>query len=301
MRLDETLYTIFAYENSINRPEEERWTKTSPLEQFGNYIEWSGNPTEYMDTPLTLEEYADKCKEYLRFGKEVDEVLYGKYNRYDYLKICDTPQILLDAGFEQKPILYTQKHLRLAVKPKTFNNPHKHGLPTETIKKLPSLFESPVILADNPSRADAMLIVLCEVDKDKLPLIASIKPDARGNYQLEEIETNLILTVFGKDNFDRYFASALTPDRILYFNKERGQALERLSERQLLGDYSKLNLFDTIIRKPQCIVNSEQARKPDISLSNEISSMHEASKQLSESSSLNSFTKDTNKEQEDNR
>lgn len=300
MRLDEALYTIFAYENSINCPEEERWTKTSSLEQFGNYIEWSGNPTEDTDTPLTLEEYADKCKEYLRFGKEVDEVLYGKYNRYDYLKICDTPQILLDAGFEQKPILYTQKHLRLAVEPKTFNNPHNHGLPTETIKKLPSLFESPVILADNPSRADAMLIVLCEVDKDKLPLIASIKPDARGNYQLEEIETNLILTVFGKKNFDRYFTSALTPDKILYFNKERGQVLERLAERQLLGDYSKLNLFDTIIRKPQCIVNSEQARKPDISLSKEIPSMREASKKLSDSS-LATFAKDIIKEQEDNR
>lgn len=300
MRLDETLYTIFAYENSINLPDSERWTRQSTSKQFGNYIELTTHPKITTETPLTLEEYADKCREYLRFGKEVDEVLYGKYNLHEYLKICDTPQILLDAGFKQKPILYTQKHLRLALEAKTFSNPHKHGLSLETIKRLPSLIASPVILADNPSREDAMLMVLCEVDGDKLPLIASIKPDASGNYQLEEIETNLILTVFGKNNFDRYFKSALTPDRILYFNKERGQALERLSERQLLGDYSRLNLFDTIIRKPQCIVNEKQAQKSVISLASEASSLRQAAKELSHSS-LSSCAQDSIKKQENNR
>lgn len=300
MRLDETLHTIFAYENSINMPDSERWTRQSTTKQFGNYIELTTHPTIATETPLTLEEYAAKCKEYLRFGKEVDEVLYGKYNRYDYLKICDTPQILLDAGFEQKPILYTQRHLKLALEPKSFDNPHKHGLSIETLRKLPSLFESPFILADNPSRDDAMLMVLCEVDKDKLPLIASIKPNGKGYYQLENIETNLILTVFGKDNFERYFASALTPDRILYLNKERGQALERLAERQLLGNYSRLNLFDTIIRKPQCIVNEKQAPTPAISLASEAPAMRQAAKELS-NSSLSSSAKGSIKKQENNR
>lgn len=300
MRLDETLYTIFAYENSINMPDSERWTSQSTTKQFGNYIKLTTHPKITTETPLTLEEYADKCREYLRFGKEIDEVLYGKINRYDYLKICDTPQILLDAGFEQKPILYTQKHLRLALEPKTFSNPHKHGLSIQTLKKMPALFESPVILADNPSRDDAMLMVLCEVDKDKLPLIASIKPNGKGYYQLENIETNLILTVFGKDNFERYFASALTPDRILYLNKERGQALERLAERQLLGNYSRLNLFDSIIRKPQCIVNGRQAHKSVISLTSEACASRQTAKELSHSS-LSSCAQDSIKKQENNR
>lgn len=59
-------------------------------------------------------------------------------------------------------------------------------------------------------------------------------------------------------------------------------------------------LDNAIIRKPQCIVNSEQARKPDISLSDEISSMREASKELSDSS-IATFTKDIINKQEDNR
>lgn len=279
---------IRMYETSVDMPEKERKT----------YLDENNTPHlkggDEQAFSLECAEYAHKCKEYLRFGKEVDSVLHGQYKRHDYLKICDTPQILLDAGFEQKPILYTQRHLKLALEPKSFSNPHKHGLSIETLKKMPVLFESPVILADNPSRADAMLMVLCEVDGDKLPLIASIKPDGKGHYQLENIETNLILTVFGKNNFERYFTSALTPDRILYLNKERGQTLERLAERQLLGNYSRLNLFDTIIRKPQCLVNGEQAQKPVLSLSGEVSSVRQAHQELSKNRTVNTDVLDQN-------
>lgn len=301
MRLDETLYTIFAYENSINRPEKERWTKTSTLEQFGNYIECSGNPTEDIDTPLTLEEYADKCKEYLRFGKEVDEVLYGKYNRTNALKICDTPDLYVKAGFQQLPMLYTQNHVRNAIREKSYHYPHRHGLAIEQLKQLPELLEKPVMLCDSPAREDAMLCVLCAVDSDRLPIIAAIRPDAHGYYKMENIETNFILSVYGKDNFHKYFENLITPEKVIYFNKKRSQELNALAKLQLLRSYSlEPDLYGTIIRKPQCIVNSEQARKPDISLSDEVSSMREASKELSDSS-LATFTKDTNKEQEDNR
>ena len=37
------LYTIFAYENSIRRPENERWTRERLERNYGNYIEWFNN------------------------------------------------------------------------------------------------------------------------------------------------------------------------------------------------------------------------------------------------------------------
>ncbi|HEL0789913.1 TPA: hypothetical protein TU158_001843 [Streptococcus equi subsp. zooepidemicus] len=301
MRLDETLYTIFSYESSINRPEKERWTKTSPLEQFGNYIEWSGNPTEDTDTPLTLEEYADKCKEYLRFGKEVDEVLYGKMDAINQVCICQTPPLLKAAGFENKPMLYTQKHLLDAIHPKDDENYHWHGLSVAQIKRLPELLETPVMLCDSPARKDVMLAVLCTVDSDKLPLIVAIKPDGKGNYKLQEIETNFILSVYGKNNFTKYFDERITPEKIIYINIKQAHKLEALAELQLLRCHPKVyELDNVIIRKPQCIVNLEKSENVKPSLNNEVSSMREASKELSESS-IATFTKDTNKEQEDNR
>lgn len=49
------------------------------------------------------------------FAEQIDEVIEGKYPRYDDLKVGDTPKILLDIGCEQLPILYTQGHLKKAL------------------------------------------------------------------------------------------------------------------------------------------------------------------------------------------
>lgn len=270
---DDIIAVIREYENSIEMPADERATC---LDTHNRVHLKAGD-----DKASDYAEYARKCEEYLRFGDEVDLATCGAYEKHDYLKICSTPQIFLDAGFEQKPMLYTQKHLRQALLPKISDDPHRHGLTIGQIKRLPELFESPVLFADNPSRDDAMLVVLCAVDSDKLPLITSVKPDGKGNYELEEIETNMVLTVFGKKNFARYFELALSPDMLLYVNKEKGQELERLSERRLLGDYSSLDL-DTIIRQPKCIVNSKAAGQDSYNLASETRAARAASEKLSD-------------------
>lgn len=71
------------------------------------------------------------------FAEQVDEVLAGKASRFNDLKVCDTPQILIDVGCQQLPIFYTQRHLRDALKAKgnIGESIHHHGLTTEQIKK----------------------------------------------------------------------------------------------------------------------------------------------------------------------
>ena len=213
----EIILSIREYEDSVEMPKDERITC---LDSDRKVHLIAGN-----DKAQDFAGYAAECQEYLRFGDDIDLASAGGLERFAYLKISDTPQILLAAGFEQKPMLYTQNHLREALKPKSNNHPHRHGFTIAQIKRWPELFKKPVILADNPSRDDALLVVLCAVDNDKLPLIASIKPDGKGHYELETVETNLVLTVFGKDNFMNYFQGALTPDKIVYIDKKQGQNL----------------------------------------------------------------------------
>lgn len=272
-----TILTIREYENSVELPDDQRVTYLDE-----NKVVHLKEGDNLADT-FRFTHLAAKCEEYLRFGDDVDLATCGAYDSHSLLKICDTPQILLDVGFEQKPMLYTQKHLFQALSPKRGDDPHRHGLTVAQVKRFPELFESPVLLADNPSRDDAMLMVLCSVDNDKLPLIASIKPDGRGNYELQDIETNMVLTVFGKKNFARYFELVLTPDLLLYINKEKGQELERLSERQLLGDYSSLDL-NTILRRPQCLVKRESAGQDGYSLVSEARDSRAASEELGKDS-----------------
>ena len=237
--------TIHAYENSIGRPDNQRITRLG----LDRHIHLKAGDAH----ALEFEDYAQKCKEYLRFGHEVDEATCGAYGRYQHLKICETPQVLLDAGFDQKPMLYTQHHLEEAIQPKNEENYHCHGLRIEQVKYFPELFETPVLLCDSPSRNDTLLVVLCSVDSDNLPLIAAIKPDGRGNYELQSIETNMVLSVYGKNDFELYFQERIPPERVVYYDKEKSRELERFAGIQFPGNYSALD-SNIIIRYPRCLV-----------------------------------------------
>lgn len=265
-----TILTIREYENSVAMPDDERVTYLDP--RGGVHLkDGDEKAPDYRG-------YAERCAEYLRFGYEVDDVTCGYYPRQEALKICDTPQLYIEAGFQQLPVLYTQKHLLKSLRPKNEEDPHCHGLTIEQVKRLPELLERPVMLCDSPAREDVMLSILCEVDRDELPLIAAVRPDGHGHYEMREMETNFILTVYGKDNFQRYFDNLITPDKVIYFNKERGQELDALAKLHLLRSHVvEPDLYDTIIRRPACLVNMETAGQNGYGLDSEAKGMRKAS------------------------
>ena len=249
------ILTIREYENSVEMPERERRTYVDP--RGGVHLK-AGDASAQKFYGL-----ARLYSVYLRFGYEVDLATCGEMNPLNQLKVCDTPGLFLEAGFEPKPMMYTQRHLADAIHPKDVENYHWHGLSISQIKRLPSLLRDPVMLCDNPSRTDSILAVLAEVDGDKLPLIISIKPNGRGNYELREIETNIILTVFGKDNFERYFDAVITPDKVIYYTERQGRKLEALAERQLFRCHPVPHDLDgLIIRHPQCLGDISRQSAP---------------------------------------
>lgn len=145
------------------------------------------------------------------FAEQVDDVLAGKANRYNDLKVCDTPQILLDVGCEQLPMFYTKRHLHDALKPKgnTGESIYYHGLNAEQIKKMPMLLENPVIIYDSLSRNDSIIIVTSELDNEKMPIIAAIKPNGKAKYDLELVESNFVMSFHGRNNFENQINRAV--------------------------------------------------------------------------------------------
>lgn len=187
----------------------------------------------------------------------------------------------MQAGFRPLPMLYTQRHLRDAIRPKSSYDPHRHGLTVEQMKRLPELVEHPVMLCDSPAREDTMLVVLRDVDCDDLPLIMAVRPDGRGYYEAGEIETNFILAVYGRTNFPRYFDNLITPDRVVYYDEERGRELNALAKLHLLRSHIvEPDLNRTIIRRPQCIVKSETAGQRGYELASEAKAARAASAEL---------------------
>lgn len=240
----EIITTICEYENSVAMPDNERLTY---LDTCGIARLKDGN-----GNVKAQEAYANRCSEYLRFGHEVDLAACGAYSPYDALKVCDTPEIFLKTGFEQRPMLYTQKHLFQALTPKSDYNPHRHGFSIEQVKRFPELLASPVVLANSPTRDDVLLAILLATDAYDTPLIAGIKPDGTGNYGEREVETNMVLSVYSRQNFIRYFALLRDMDAFVFVSGRKIEALEDLSGLPLAENCSGLDI-DRILQRPKCL------------------------------------------------
>lgn len=240
----EIITTICEYENSVAMPDNERLTYLDTC-GIAHIKDGNGNVK-------AQEAYANRCSEYLRFGHEVDLAACGAYSPYDALKVCDTPEIFLKTGFEQRPMLYTQKHLFQALTPKSDYNPHRHGFSIEQVKRFPELLASPVVLANSPTREDVLLAILLATDAYDTPLIAGIKPDGTGNYGEREVETNMVLSVYSRQNFIRYFALLRDMDAFVFVSGRKIEALEDLSGLPLAENCSGLDI-DRILQRPKCL------------------------------------------------
>ena len=172
------------------------------------------------------------------FAEQINDVLNGVFPKYSNLKVRDTPQILVDIGCDRLPMLYTQRHLKDALHEKSPNNAHWHGLTLEQICNIPHLLESPAIIMDSlsPNKSADKSIVIClnNVDNDNAPIIVSVKPNGQGIYEMENVSSNFITSIYGKENgFANYVERAAKSNNILFWDKEKSQALFSCQRLQL--------------------------------------------------------------------
>lgn len=102
------------------------------------------------------------------------------------------------------------------------------------------------------NRARVELAILLATDAYDTPLITGIKPDGTGNYGEREVETNMVLSVYSRQNFIRYFALLRDMDAFVFVSGRKIEALEDLSGLPLAGNCSGLNI-DRILQRPKCL------------------------------------------------
>lgn len=190
------------------------------------------------------------------FAAQVDEALDGRRSQYNALKVCDTPKLLIDAGMEQLPMLFTQKHLRDCTHPKEEGKSNYHGLAPEQIKRLPELIAAPAMLYDSLTRDDSVIIVTTEVDHEKQPVIISVRPNGVGTYELEKITSNFITSVYGRSNFPEHIEKVINEEKLLYCSEQKSRELFRVSEVQFPGCLNRIG-FNVILHQSRNIVKSD--------------------------------------------
>lgn len=225
----------------------------------------TGGLSETAGTPALLKEEIKEAETEVAsvsaFALEVDQALAGELSQYNALKVCDTPEILIQAGCQPLPMLYTQKHLRDAVHPKGKNS-HWHGLSVEQVKQLPELMQEPVMLFDSisPHNQRNMLVALLAVDQESMPIIVSLQANGTGTYDLEKVPTNFITSVYGRVNFAQYLERVTDANALLYWNEKKSQELFRVLGLPLPQCLERFD-SDIIIHQSTNIVNSVSERE----------------------------------------
>lgn len=188
------------------------------------------------------------------FTQQVDDVIAGKANRYDDLKVCDTPQILLNIGCKSLPMMYTQNHLRNALKPKDGHS-HTHGLSIDAIKEMPNLLAQPVMIMDSLTQKDSLVIITSRRDNDNMPIVATVKPNGKGKYEMVSQESNFITSIYGRDKFQKFIERNIDNNTILYADKIKSQELFSVLGLQSSKGLNNLD-YDIIIHQSKNIVNT---------------------------------------------
>lgn len=211
-------------------PEEIRET----CKEFTDYYEARAYQLEQLNTRKTAQASEDagavSVSGDLRysvgnFSEQVDLALAGKWGRYNALYVGETSPLMEQLGMKQLPVLMTTAHLQNIVAEKDARKPRQHGLSVDQVKSLGDILSDPVMVLDSMSRDDAVVFVSDQVDPDGLPIVAVIRPNGTGVYEMTRQPANFLLSMYGREGFNDFIDKAAQRDKILYINKEKSQTL----------------------------------------------------------------------------
>lgn len=158
-----------------------------------------------------------------KFYKTVDAVLNETYPKRSMIVVLSrTPDILKEIGLDDLPITMTQKHLyTITNKCGKYKDVNYHNLGIDLIKKLPTSLRQPLKVLLSNTKADSVVLVTDLIDKENRPVIASIKMNGKGKVHNKKINTNVLTSFYGKDNYDTFIKNNIEGGNLIY-DKNKG-------------------------------------------------------------------------------
>ena len=169
------------------------------------------------------------------YKAEIDKVLDSDIldDTLNAVRICKTPEIYGKIGLDTNlNMMMTKRHIKLCNE--------EHNISKEQFYNLPKLLEEPAIIMKSMSKEKAIVAVFNDVDKNNIPIIAAIEPNGQGTYDFKQIDSNFILSVYGKDNFNNFVNKALNENKLLFTDQkvinelEKKAGIEIFKEKQVL-------------------------------------------------------------------
>lgn len=154
----------------------------------------------------------------VNFSKQVDEVMNGTYPKRDMLVVSQsTPKIIQELGIKDLPITMTQKHLDTIInKQGDRKNAHYHGLGVDLVKQIPEALSRPLNVLQSDTKDNSIVVVTDLADNQERPIIASIEINGKGTIQNIRIDSNVMTSAYGRNNYDSFMKNNIAKGNLLY-------------------------------------------------------------------------------------
>lgn len=197
----------------------------------------------------------------LSFSEQVDLTLLGKFNEVmepakpkrrvmaeSALYVAREPNSLLqEIGFGDLPIVITQQHVRQITGRREdadgrVVNEHNHQLTKDQVSRIPELLQNPAAIIRAKGRPGSAVVVTTELDYRGRPIIIPIKSNGMDLVYDGRIgPAHVITSMYGRDNFEKFFTDAVNAGDLLYVDKKRIDPMLTYSGYQSSGRWSGID------------------------------------------------------------
>jgi len=188
-----------------------------------NHAEDSEAELSQVQLQKVIDDQSDKPIE-----DRVEDVLTNKNFSDSHIYLNDTPQVLQDLGLRNLPMLMTSKHVYKAIRTEQEaknegrfvqrDKGHYHELGKQKFLDVVNALENPELIykADNDPN-DLRIIVVVDLKDDKNhQIMVAIQPEGNGNYNKISVDSNVALSMYGRQNLPNKIRDAKKDGRILY-------------------------------------------------------------------------------------
>lgn len=171
-----------------------------------------------LDTYYNLDETINDYLDYKLFSLQIKDVLSGVYPKRDAVIVLrKTPRVLRDINISDLPITITQKHIYTIInKNGRYKNVNYHGLGEKLIKQIPNSIKNPLFILKSQTRDDSILIITKLKDIYHRPVVASIKINGRGQIKNIQIDSNVMTSIYGRNNYNTFIKRNILLGNVLY-------------------------------------------------------------------------------------
>ena len=161
------------------------------------------------------------------FAEQINDWKQGLIPQNDSLLVSGTPEVLKKTGFNALPITINQKHIDYAI---NGTKDVDHHLGETLLKQLPQALENPVAIISSQTQPNRVVAIL-KMQHNGKNVITPVEIDGYGTQNNLTIDSNAVVSIFGKDNaITKQLKNALIDEAnnktsMFYWNKKEALSL----------------------------------------------------------------------------